>query len=115
MCVGRRKAGRIEIEDITRLGPRLEPRGGRRGKDLEFDDALLVAQQLRVDFDVGKHTADVGCLLRCHAAMLVEFDRGLSHGALASMRCASDRSTALIEIISIAARCGGAPGTMIMV
>jgi hypothetical protein len=31
------------------------------------------------------------------------------------MRCASDRSTELIEIISIEERCGGAPGTMIMV
>ena len=31
------------------------------------------------------------------------------------MRCASDRSIELIEIISIAERCGGAPGTMIMV
>ena len=31
------------------------------------------------------------------------------------MRCASDRSTELIEIISIAERCGGAPGTMIKV
>ena len=28
------------------------------------------------------------------------------------MRCASDRSIELIEIISIADRCGGAPGTM---
>jgi hypothetical protein len=31
------------------------------------------------------------------------------------MRCASVRSAALIEIISIAERCGGAPGTIIMV
>ena len=31
------------------------------------------------------------------------------------MRCASDRSIELIEIISISDRCGGAPGTMIMV
>ena len=55
-------------------------------------------------------------LLRCHAAMLVEFDRRVrQRGTLASMRCASDRSTELIEIISIAERRGGAPGTMIMV
>jgi hypothetical protein len=47
--------------------------------------------------------------LRCHAAMLLEFDRRVrQRGTLASMRCASERSTELIEIISIAERRGGA-------
>ena len=54
MRVGRCKAGHVEIEYILRLGHRLRPRGGRRGENLEFDDALLVAQQLRVDLDIGQ-------------------------------------------------------------
>src|SRR3954453_23427627 len=52
---------------------------------------------------LGQHPADVSGLLRCHAAMLVEFDRRVrQRGTLASMRCASERSTELIEIITIA-------------
>src|SRR5438128_1086587 len=102
MRIGQRETGRIEIEDVSSLGHRFGPRGSRNRKELDFDDALLVAQKLRVGLDLGNHTADIGCLLRGHAAMFVELDRGLSHeGALASMRCASDRSTELIKIISI--------------
>ena len=62
-----------------------------RGEDLELHPALLVGQQLRVGLDVGKHTADVGCLLRRHAAMFVELDRGLSHAAR-SRRCVARRT-----------------------
>ena len=90
---------------------------GVYGKNvLDFDNALLVTQQFCVGLDVGKHTTDIGGLLRRHAAMSVEIDRNVSHeGALASMRCASERSIELIEIISIEECRGAAPGTMIKV
>ena len=58
MRVGRREAGRVEIEDVTGLGHRLGPRDGRRGEDLDFDNALLITQQLRVGFDFGDHATD---------------------------------------------------------
>src|SRR3954469_17425559 len=86
-----RETGRIEIEDVTRLGHRLRPRGSRHGKKLDFDDALLVAQKLRIGLDLGNHTANIGCLLRGHAAMFVELDRGLSHAAR-SRRCVARRT-----------------------
>jgi len=55
-----RETGRIEIEEVTRLGHRLRPRGSRHGKELAFDDALLVAQKLRIGLDLGDHTANIG-------------------------------------------------------
>ena len=48
--------------------------------------------------------------------MFVEINRSLIQGgALASLRCASDKSTELIEIISIDDVRGPAPGTIIKV
>ena len=69
MRVGWRETGRIEIEDVTRFRHRLGPRRSRHGKNLEFDHALLVAQQF-LPASIGvKHAADIGGLCR-HAAML---------------------------------------------
>ena len=133
MGVGRRQAGGIQIEHVTRLGHRLGPRSGWHGQDLDFDNALLV------DRKSTRPGSRFRQRLACHATVLRwppprqsrDGYRWLSArpcrdvcrarsgyqscGALASMRCASDRSIELIEIISIAERCGGAPGTMIMV
>src|SRR6185295_13806111 len=91
MGVGRRETGRIQVEHVTRLRYRLGPRGCRYGEQLDFDHALLVAQQFCVGLDLGDHAADIGGLLRRHAAMLVEFDRDLSHAAH-SRRCVSRRT-----------------------
>ena len=41
--------------------------------------------------DFGDHATDIGCLLRRHAAMFVELDRGLSHAAR-SRRCVVRRT-----------------------
>ena len=43
MRISRRETGRIQIQDVTRLGHRLGPRGSRHGKQLDFDDSLLLA------------------------------------------------------------------------
>src|SRR3954463_5275053 len=48
MSVVRSETGRIEIEDIARLGHGLDPGRRRRHKDLSFQQALLIAQRLRV-------------------------------------------------------------------
>jgi hypothetical protein len=91
MRIGRRETGRIEIEDVTRFRHRFGPRHGRHGKNLDFDRALLVTQQFCIGLDVGKHAADIGGLLRRHATMSVELDRGFSHVAR-SHRCAARRT-----------------------
>lgn len=41
MGVGRRQAGGIQVEHVTRLGHRLEPRGGRCGEDLDLTTPRL--------------------------------------------------------------------------
>ena len=79
MRVGRWGTGRIEIKDVTRLGHRFGPRSGRHGKKLNFDYALLVTQQLRVGLDVGKHTTDIGCLLRAAMRQYLSRSIGGSH------------------------------------
>ena len=69
--------------NVVLIGWRLWQRrfggGDILGKQLDFDDALLFTQQFRIGLDVGEHAANIGCLLRRHAAMLVEFDRGVIH------------------------------------
>jgi len=73
------------------------------------------SQQFCVGLDVGEHATDIGGLLRRHAAMLRDRSGFHSSDALASLRCASDRSTGLMEIISTEEWRGAAPWTMIIV
>ena len=61
--VGGGKFRGIQVQDVARLGRRLGPRTGRHRKQLDFDDALTVAQQLGVGFDLGEQAADAGGLL----------------------------------------------------
>jgi hypothetical protein len=81
-----------------------------------FDGRLPIAQVARIGLDISENAPDIGRLLRGHAAVLVEIERLVRHvGALASMRCASESSTAPMDIISIVKPRGGAAGTIIMV
>src|SRR5258705_426234 len=69
----------IQIQNVAGLCRRFGPRGGRHGKQLDFNDALAVSQHFCVGFDVGEHTPDIGGPLCGHAAMLVEIDRVVIH------------------------------------
>jgi len=82
-------------------------------EDLDFDNACCHAQ-----FCVPRrrrYATDIGGLLRRAYAMFVELDRISVTRRLASMRLRVGQIDRTDRIISIAERCGRAPGTMIMV
>jgi len=81
MCVGRRKASGIKVQDVTHLCDGLRP--GRRGNSekLALNSRLMLAQQFCVDFYVVNGATDIGGFLRRYATMFVELDRDVIHGA----------------------------------
>jgi hypothetical protein len=75
-----RQARGIEVEQMPRLHCGLRPRSGGHRHHAVFEFGLPLAQFPYMGFDVGQRAAQIGRLLRGHAAMLVEIDRAVSHG-----------------------------------
>ena len=67
---------------MARLHRGLGPRGGGRRHHAVFEIGLALAQLLDMGLDVGERAAQIGRLLRGHAAMAVEIDRDVGHGAM---------------------------------
>ncbi len=110
----RRQARDVEIERVLRLGSGLRPglRGNRTAADFPAQSAdraiPLRGSRLRPAYGAGRSPSVRPSRGACR-------DRGVPHpsGALASIRCASARSTEPIDIIS--RMDAEAPGTTIMV
>src|SRR5579871_807697 len=110
-----RQARGIKIEQMPRLDSRLRPRSGRYSHHVMLELGLPLAQFPEMGLDLGQCAAQVGRLLRRHAAMLVEINGLVSHGAaLASAACALARSTEPIESISMEPRTSSAGTTIIV-
>src|SRR5258708_35405912 len=99
---------------MARLGRGFRPRRCRNRQKLAFEYLLSIARLAGAVAGARQNPPDLGGFLCGHAAVLVEIERLVSHDALASIRCASDRSIALVETISLSALGGDAAGTMIM-
>lgn len=104
------QAGGVEVEQIARFRGRVRPRRGGHGEQLVLEIGLPFAQLPDMALDFGQRAAQIGCLLRGHAAVLVEIDGMVSHWRLASDAIASAKSSARIECISTEP---STPGTMI--
>src|SRR4051794_16701797 len=63
------------LEQVARLAGGLRPGRGRGNKKLVFEVRLTRPQVLLVRLDLGRKPANVGCLLRGHAAVAVEVYR----------------------------------------
>src|SRR5229473_3315186 len=81
MGVVRRKAGRVQVQHVARLGRGFRPRGGGNREKLVFQKGLPVAQIPCVVFNLRQGPPDVGRSLRGHATMPVEIEWLLSHSA----------------------------------
>ena len=83
MRVGRWGTGPIEIKDVTRLGPKWPAR-----QEAEFR-LRSACHATRVGLDVGKHTTDIGCLLR--AAMRRYLSRSIGGSRMLRARVDASR------------------------